>query len=35
MDEMTADWIPSTVEFFGKMSNEINNRVKGVNRVVL
>jgi GMP synthase (glutamine-hydrolysing) len=34
LDGMTADWIHLPYEFLGKMSNEIINRVKGVNRVV-
>lgn len=34
VDGMTADWINLPYEFLGKMSNEIINRVKGVNRVV-
>jgi GMP synthase (glutamine-hydrolysing) len=34
VDGMTADWIHLPYEFLGKMSNEIINRVKGVNRVV-
>ncbi|MAN86189.1 MAG: glutamine-hydrolyzing GMP synthase [Algoriphagus sp.] len=34
IDGMTADWIHLPYEFLGKMSNEIINRVKGVNRVV-
>lgn len=33
-DGMTADWCHLPYEFLGKMSNEIINRVKGVNRVV-
>jgi GMP synthase (glutamine-hydrolysing) len=33
-DGMTADWSQLPYEFLGKMSNEIINRVKGVNRVV-
>jgi GMP synthase (glutamine-hydrolysing) len=33
-DGMTADWSQLPHEFLGKMSNEIINRVKGVNRVV-
>jgi len=34
MDGMTADWCHLPYEFLGKMSNEIINKVKGVNRVV-
>lgn len=34
VDGMTADWIHLPYDFLGKMSNEIINRVKGVNRVV-
>jgi GMP synthase (glutamine-hydrolysing) len=33
-DGMTADWSHLPYEFLGKMSNEIINKVKGVNRVV-
>lgn len=33
-DAMTADWAHLPYEFLGKMSNEIINKVKGVNRVV-
>lgn len=33
-DGMTADWVHLPYEFLGKISNEIINRVKGVNRVV-
>jgi len=33
-DGMTADWCHLPYEFLGKMSNEIINNVKGVNRVV-
>ncbi len=33
-DGMTADWCHLPYEFLGKMSNEIINRVKGINRVV-
>jgi GMP synthase (glutamine-hydrolysing) len=33
-DGMTADWVHLPYEFLGKMSNEIINKVKGVNRVV-
>lgn len=32
-DAMTADWCHLPYEFLGKMSNEIINKVKGVNRV--
>lgn len=32
-DAMTADWAHLPYEFLGKISNEIINRVKGVNRV--
>jgi GMP synthase (glutamine-hydrolysing) len=34
VDGMTADWIPLPYEFLGKVSNDIINKVKGVNRVV-
>ncbi len=34
VDGMTADWIHLPYEFLGKVSNEIINKVKGVNRVV-
>jgi GMP synthase (glutamine-hydrolysing) len=34
VDGMTADWIHLPYEFLAKMSNDIINRVKGVNRVV-
>lgn len=34
VDGMTADWVHLPYEFLGKISNEIINRVKGVNRVV-
>lgn len=34
VDGMTADWIHLPYDFLGKMSNEIINKVKGVNRVV-
>lgn len=34
VDGMTADWVPLPYEFLGKISNEIINKVKGVNRVV-
>lgn len=33
-DGMTADWCHLPFEFLGKVSNEIINKVKGVNRVV-
>jgi GMP synthase (glutamine-hydrolysing) len=33
-DGMTADWVHLPYEFLGKISNQIINRVKGVNRVV-
>ncbi len=33
-DAMTADWVHLPYEFLAKMSNEIINKVKGVNRVV-
>jgi GMP synthase (glutamine-hydrolysing) len=33
-DGMTADWAQLPHEFLGWVSNEIINRVKGVNRVV-
>lgn len=33
-DGMTADWVHLPYEFLSKMSNEIINKVKGVNRVV-
>lgn len=33
-DGMTADWVHLPYDFMAKMSNEIINRVKGVNRVV-
>jgi GMP synthase (glutamine-hydrolysing) len=31
---MTADWYPIPYELLGKISNEIINQVKGINRVV-
>jgi GMP synthase (glutamine-hydrolysing) len=34
VDGMTADWCHLPYEFLAKISNEIINRVKGVNRVV-
>ena len=33
-DGMTADWYPLPYDFLAKMSNEIINKVKGINRVV-
>ena len=33
-DGMTADWVHLPYEFLAKVSNDIINRVKGVNRVV-
>jgi len=33
-DGMTADWVHLPYEFLAKVSNEIINRVKGINRVV-
>ena len=33
-DGMTADWVHLPYEFLSKMSNEIINKVKGINRVV-
>ncbi|MDD4385939.1 MAG: glutamine-hydrolyzing GMP synthase, partial [Bacteroidales bacterium] len=33
-DGMTADWYPLPYEFMAKVSNEIINKVKGINRVV-
>lgn len=33
-DAMTADWVHLPYEFLAKMSNEIINKVKGINRVV-
>ncbi|MFP4557096.1 MAG: glutamine-hydrolyzing GMP synthase [Bacteroidales bacterium] len=33
-DGMTADWYPLPYEFMSKLSNEIINKVKGINRVV-
>ena len=32
-DAMTADWAHLPYEFMGKVSNDIINKVKGVNRV--
>lgn len=34
VDGMTADWVHLPYEFLGKVSNDIINKVKGVNRVV-
>ncbi|MFT7237882.1 MAG: GMP synthase (glutamine-hydrolyzing), partial [Cyclobacteriaceae bacterium] len=34
LDGMTADWCHLPYEFLGKISNNIINKVKGVNRVV-
>ncbi|MDN3668311.1 glutamine-hydrolyzing GMP synthase [Echinicola jeungdonensis] len=34
VDGMTADWVHLPYEFLGNISNEIINKVKGVNRVV-
>ena len=34
LDGMTADWCHLPYEFLGRISNEIINQVKGVNRVV-
>lgn len=34
VDGMTADWAHLPYEFLGKVSNEIINKVKGINRVV-
>ena len=33
-DGMTADWVNLPYDFLGKISNQIINRVKGINRVV-
>jgi GMP synthase (glutamine-hydrolysing) len=33
-DAMTADWARLPCDFLAKMSNEIINKVRGVNRVV-
>ena len=33
-DGMTADWCPLPYDFLAKMSNDIINKVKGINRVV-
>jgi GMP synthase (glutamine-hydrolysing) len=34
IDGMTADWVHLPYEFLAEISNEIINKVKGVNRVV-
>jgi GMP synthase (glutamine-hydrolysing) len=34
-DGMTADWARLPYEFLGRVSNDIINQVKGINRVVL
>jgi GMP synthase (glutamine-hydrolysing) len=34
VDGMTADWMHLPYEFLGKISNDIINKIKGVNRVV-
>lgn len=34
VDAMSAQWVPLPYEFLGKVSNEIINKVRGVNRVV-
>ena len=34
VDGMTADWAHLPYDFLGKISNEIINRVRGINRVV-
>jgi len=34
IDGMTADWYPIPFDLLGKISNEIINQVKGINRVV-
>ncbi|MEX2593461.1 MAG: glutamine-hydrolyzing GMP synthase [Anditalea sp.] len=34
VDGMTADWMHLPYEFLGKLSNDIINKIKGVNRVV-
>ena len=34
LDGMTADWCSLPNEFLGRISNQIINKVKGVNRVV-
>jgi GMP synthase (glutamine-hydrolysing) len=33
-DGMTADWVHLPYDFLAKMSNEIINKVRGINRVV-
>ncbi len=33
-DGMTADWVHLPYELLGRMSNDIINNVKGINRVV-
>ena len=33
-DAMTADWFPLPYDFLSEISNEIINKVRGVNRVV-
>ena len=33
-DGMTADWVHLPYEFLAKVSNDIINKVKGINRVV-
>ena len=33
-DGMTADWVNLPYDFLGTISNQIINRVKGINRVV-
>jgi GMP synthase (glutamine-hydrolysing) len=33
-DGMTADWVHLPYDFLSKMSNEIINKVRGINRVV-
>ena len=34
VDAMSADWVHLPYEFLAKVSNEIINQVKGINRVV-
>ena len=34
-DGMTADWVHLPYEFLAKVSNDIINKVKGINRVVM
>jgi len=34
VDGMTADWVPLPHDFLAKVSNDIINSVKGINRVV-